>query len=240
MISNKKILALIPARGGSKGLPGKNIRSLSGKPLIAWSIEQALNNKYIDDVVVTTDSEQIAEIAQKYGALVPFLRPEHLANDTANSVDVIEHALQMLGKLDKHYDILVLLEPTSPLREDKDLCTALELLVANNQAKSVVSVGTVESQHPGFCVSISDQTGFMRPYEGQHSTSRRQDISKVYYYDGSVYVSYVDSLLAKRSFYHESTLGYVVEKYKTYEIDDLCDFTIVESLMNAKLEGVEL
>lgn len=240
MIGDKKVLALIPARGGSKGLPGKNIRTLAGKPLIAWSIEQALNNQYIDDVVVSTDCPEIAKIAKQYGALVPFIRPEHLANDTAKSIDVIEHAVQTLRDQGKNYDILVLLEPTSPLREQKDISKALELLESNKIARSVVSVGIVESQHPGFCVSIHEQTGLIRPYEKQHSTSRRQDLSKIYYYDGTIYISYIDALLEKKSFYHENTLAYVVDKYKTYEIDDLCDFTIVDSLMNARLEGVEL
>ena len=121
MYQGKTFLTIIPARGGSKGLPGKNIKELCGKPLIAWSIEAGLGSQYIDEVMVTTDSQEIAGVARTFGASVPFLRPDELASDTATSFDVIKHAINFYENvLNKRFDYIVLLEPTSPLRTEAD------------------------------------------------------------------------------------------------------------------------
>jgi CMP-N-acetylneuraminic acid synthetase len=124
-----KIIAIIPARGGSKGLPRKNIKLLLGKPLVAWTIEQAKNSKYVNKVVVSTEDKEIAEISRGYGAEVPFLRPKELARDDSPTIDAILHALNWFEESGEYFDIVVLLEPTSPLRdvEDKDKC--VEILV---------------------------------------------------------------------------------------------------------------
>jgi len=121
MYKGKKILALIPARGGSKGLPGKNIKPLLGKPLIAWTIEQAKASKYVDRVVVSTDDDEIAEVAIRYGAEVPFLRPKELARDDSPTIDAILHALDFFSDKGERFDLLALLEPTSPLRDSEDI-----------------------------------------------------------------------------------------------------------------------
>lgn len=140
MYKNKRILALIPARGGSKRLSKKNIRPLSGEPLIARTIEQAKNSKYIDRIIVSTDDEEIAGISKKYGAEVPFLRPRELAADNSKSVDVILHAVERLKNNDSCiYDLIILLQPTSPLRASEDIDKALELLFTK-EAEAVVSV----------------------------------------------------------------------------------------------------
>jgi len=123
MIDSQKILALIPARGGSKGLPRKNILPLSGKPLIAWTVEAAKNSKYIDNCIVSTDDIEIAECAEKYGAEIPFLRPPNLATDFTSSNDVILHAIE---NIHDNYDLLVLLQPTSPLRTEYDIDNGIE------------------------------------------------------------------------------------------------------------------
>ena len=126
MYKDKKILAIIPARGGSKGLPGKNVKPLLGKPLIGWTIEQALTSKYIDEIFVSTDSREIADVAETFGVQVPDLRPEELANDTASSMDFILYTLHLLEKRGKNFSYIVLLEPTSPLRDVMDIDYAIE------------------------------------------------------------------------------------------------------------------
>ena len=132
MYKNRKFLAIIPARGGSKGLPNKNIKNLCGKPLIAWSIEAGLKSKYIDEVMVSTDYKNIAYIAKKYGANVPFLRPSDLASDTATTFDTVIHTINFYRKIfKKKYDYIVLLEPTSPLRNDCDIDNMIKKVIKN-------------------------------------------------------------------------------------------------------------
>ena len=150
MIDNKRVLAIVPARAGSKGLPGKNIRLFCGKPLLQWSVEHGLSSRYVDLVIVTTDSTEFADIARKSGALVPFLRPDHLSSDTASSADVILHAVDFLEERGDIFDVLVLLEPTSPLRSPEDIDKALEMLATEPDAESVVSISRVEAHHPSF------------------------------------------------------------------------------------------
>ena len=235
MIHGKSVIAIVPARGGSKGLPGKNIKELCGKPLIAWSIEAGLGSQYIDEMMVTTDSEEIARIAREFGAAVPFIRPAELADDTATSVEVIQHALNFYAnELRKQFDYVVLLEPTSPLRETDDIDRSLEQLLSYPQASAVVGICKTESQHPAFLVKKS-RKNFLVGYENlDMRVLRRQEISDVYFFEGSVYVSQTDTLQARKTFYHERTLGYEVPKWKSLEIDDLDDFIMVEALMKHK------
>eukprot|EP00831_Metopus_contortus_P066154 TRINITY_DN59033_c0_g1_i1.p3 TRINITY_DN59033_c0_g1~~TRINITY_DN59033_c0_g1_i1.p3 ORF type:complete len:201 (-),score=47.51 TRINITY_DN59033_c0_g1_i1:21-623(-) len=150
MIAGKRVLALVPARAGSKGLPGKNIKPFCGKPLLLWSVEHGLASSYVDSVVVSTDSREFAEIAKKGGAEVPFIRPEHLASDTAASIDVMLHTVDFLEARGDLYDILVLLEPTSPLRKPEDIDKALEVLCSHPHAESIVAISLTEAQHPVF------------------------------------------------------------------------------------------
>ena len=244
MYKGKKILALIPARGNSKGLPGKNIRLLLGKPLITWSIRQALASRYLDRVVVSTDNPMIARIARDSGAQVPFLRPRRLATDTATSIDVIIHAVEFLGRKRELFDYLLLLEPTSPLREVADIDRCIELLDGRPDAESVVSVSRLESGHPEFNLVIAPRTGFIKRFLRARSAAsrfqslRRQDIPDVYFFDGTIYLSRVGSLLLRRTFYHERTLPFVVPRWKSLEIDELPDLIAAESLLKARLSGV--
>lgn len=235
MINGKNIIAIIPARGGSKGLPGKNIKELCGKPLIAWSIESGLGSKYIDEVMVTTDSEEIAGVAREFGASVPFIRPAELASDTATSFDVIDHAISFYANnLHKKFDYIVLLEPTSPQRDEEDIDRAIEQLLSNSQASAIVGICKTESQNPAFLVRKTSDN-IIVGYENQDmKILRRQDIGDVYFFEGSVYVSATDAYLSRKTFYHERTLGYEVPKWKSLEIDDLDDFVMVEALMKHK------
>jgi len=236
MINGKSVIAIIPARGGSKGLPGKNIKELCGKPLIAWSIEAGLGSKYIDEVMVTTDSEEIARIAREFGAFVPFMRPAELASDIATSFDVIEHAILFYkNNLNKNFGYIVLLEPTSPQRDKEDIDKAIEQLLSNSQASAIVGICKTESQNPAFLVKKNSSSNTIVGYENHEmKILRRQDIGDVYFFEGSVYVSATDILLSRKTFYHERTLGYEVPKWKSLEIDDLEDFIMVEALMRHK------
>jgi len=238
MINGKHVLAVIPARGGSKGLPGKNIRAFCGKPLINWTIEQGMACNYIDKVLVSTDSEEIASIAVQAGANAPFLRPLELANDTASSLDVLLHAVDFLQSAGESFHYIVMLEPTSPLRDVSDIEGSLELLVNKVGVESVVGVAKAEGTHPSFLFTV--QEGLMSPMLGEQPTGlRRQDLEKDYYYlEGSVYVSSIEALKINKGFYHASTAPWVVDRYKAIEIDEFCDFITAEALMLARIQGV--
>ena len=224
-----KVLALLTARGGSKGLPGKNIRPLCGRPLIQWSIDTALACDEIDAVVVSTDDEQIAAVATAAGAEVPFLRPPALAGDTASSIDVVIHALDFLERNGRVFDIVLLLEPTSPLREVADIHVALRRMV-DTGAAAIVSVCRAESTHPAFMFRVTAE-GRLEPFLSASPTGvRRQEIESLFYLDGTLYASTVESLRTRRSFYHDDTLAYEVSKWKALEIDDIDDFEMVEAI----------
>lgn len=234
MINQKRILAIIPARGGSKGLPGKNIRPLQGIPLVAWPIKAALNSRFIDRVIVTTDDPKIAAIAKEYGADVPFMRPAHLALDGSPSSDAILHALDFCTHDDGEYDYIVVLEPTSPLTESADIDAALEQLVAS-QGTAIVGVSKVGSTHPVYCATIgADQ--FLKPYNRDTFAKpvRRQDLDDLYFFEGSLYISDVKKYREMTTFYHESTIPYIVPAWKSLEIDTLLDFLMVEAVVKHK------
>lgn len=233
MIAGRRVLALIPARAGSKGLPGKNIRPLHGKPLLAWPIAAARGARYVDRTIVSTDDPGYAAIAAEHGAEVPFLRPAALASDTAPSIDFILHALDTLAAAGEVYDYLVLLEPTSPMTEAGDVDAALEQLVAAAaRADAIVGVAPLETSHPAFAVRRAGD-GTISPLLSPSFAAlpRRQDLDPVFALDGSLYISTVEALRRTRAFAHERTLGYVTDRFKALEIDDLVDFVCIEALM---------
>lgn len=231
MYKGKTFLGIIPARGGSKGLPGKNIKVLNGKPLIAWTIETALKSNYLDEVMVTTDDNEIAKISKDFGAKVPFLRPEILAGDISTSFDAIKHTIDFYKyEMNKEYDYVILLEPTSPLREVQDIDKAIKILI-NSEADSIVGISRTESQNPAFLVT-KDSNGLIYGYENKNiEILRRQDIKDVYFFEGTIYISKTNILLDKKTFYHENTIGYEVPKYKSLEVDDIYDFIMIESII---------
>lgn len=235
MINDLKILAIIPARGGSKGIPKKNIKSINGKPLIAWTIIEAQKSKYIDRIILSSDDEEIIKIAREYNCEVPFVRPSKYAADSTPSMDVIFHALKEVNSSNE-YAICVMLEPTSPLRDAADIDSALEKLISEREAESVVGIARAESSHPAFLVSLKN--GFIRSYlNNGFKFFRRQEIDELFYFEGSFYVSYVDSLKRRNSFYHDKCLGFELPKWKAFELDDEIDFIIIESLLKKKLNG---
>ena len=232
MIEGNKVLALIPARGGSKGLPGKNIKDLCGMPLLAWPIRAAKESNYIDQVIVSTENKNYADIARSYGASVPFIRPAKLAKDDSATYLVVEHALNYLKSQNEIYDYMVLLEPTSPLTTSKDIDEALKLLISKRDlADSVVGVSKVEATHPVFDVRINDK-GLIEPYVGNgFNILKRQEIDTLYYFEGSLYISDLAILIREKSFYHNRTLPYIVPRWKAIEIDELVDYVCAEAIL---------
>lgn len=231
MINGKRIISIIPARSGSKGLPGKNIKKICGKPLIVWSIEAGIDSKYIDEVMVTTDCEEIASISRAAGASVPFLRPAGLACDTATSFEVVEHALSFYElELYKKFDYVVLLEPTSPLREKEDIDGMLEKIISlEDKFDAIVSLGEV-SAHPSIVKRIVGNE--VEPYCKELAmTTRRQDNEVAYFPYGVAYIVKTETLLEEKSFYPTRTTHRRIKRYQCYEIDDIYDFLAIENIM---------
>ena len=233
MIGGKRVLALIPARGGSKGLPRKNVRLLAGRPLVSWPIAAAAGASVVDRVIVSTDDAEIAAAARDAGADVPFPRPDELASDTASSMAVVRHALGMLAAAGDRYEYIILLEPTSPLTESADIDASLTTLHgARDRADAIVGIARVEATHPEYDVRVGPD-GLIMPYAAAsfNILKRRQDIEELYFLEGSLYASAVDAFLEKGTFYHERTLGFVVPRWKAFEVDHLVDMICIEALL---------
>lgn len=237
MINGKRVLAIIPARKGSKGLPLKNIRPLAGRPLLAWPIAAARASAHVDRTIISTDDQGFADIAVEHGAEAPFLRPAELASDTAPSIGFILHALDTLAEAGETYDYLVLLEPTSPLTEGADVDAALRTLDASD-AEAIVGVTALETNHPAFAVRMRPD-GAIDPLQpgGFAAMPRRQDLEPVFGLDGSLYISTVEALRRERNFCHSRTLGHAMARYKSQEVDDLIDFLCIEAVA-ANLETI--
>ena len=239
MINKLKILAVIPARGGSKGLPKKNIKNLCGKPLLVWSIEQAKASKYTDKVIVSTDDEEIAKVALEHGAEVPFLRPAELAKDTSSVTEAILHTIKKLEEDKNYFDIVVSLEPTKCIRDPSDIDKCLEQLISNPKTKSVVSLIPIESAaHPDWAAKVNEK-GFIEGPNGD--LFRRQNLSKRYSYNGTILASYVSSLKSCKTFYTDLTQGFVIkEREKAMDINDWLDFVTMEAVMKYFLKKKSL
>lgn len=230
MIDGKRVLTIVPARKGSKGLPLKNIRPLAGKPLLAWPIAAARASRHVDRVIISTDDQEFADIAVAHGADAPFLRPAELASDTAPSIGFILHAVDTLAAAGETYDYVVLLEPTSPLTEGTDVDAALAQLTAAD-ADAIVGVTLLETSHPAYAVRMHE-TGVIDPLQpgGFAAMPRRQDLEPMFGLDGSLYISTVEALRREQGFCHGRTLGYRTARHKAHEVDDLVDFLCIEAV----------
>jgi len=240
MYKDKKIIAIIPARGGSKGLKNKNIKDMCGKPLIAYTIENALKSKYLDEIMVTTDSQDIANISSEYGASVPFLRPDFLACDSATSIDTVLHTLDFYEKeFNTHFDYVILLEPTSPLREDDDIDNMIEKLLDNSDNfDSLSSIGVI-NEHPSIVKKIEDNklVPFCKELE---LTTRRQDNQEAYFPYGVGYLVNVEAFKDEKVFYTKRNDFYKIKRYQCYEIDDIYDFLAIENIIKYKNENKDI
>lgn len=232
MIANLKVLALITARGGSKRLPGKNLRPLGGKPLIAWSVEAALGSAYIDRIVTSTDCPEIAAAARAAGSDVPFLRPPELSGDHASSADAGLHALRFLA--DEAYDIQVLLQPTSPLRTAADIDACIAALV-NKNATSAMTVCEPEKNPTVMFWREGDR---LIPVTGTSlydlRNARSQDFRPAWEINGAVYVNRVPWFLDRQSYYDDDTLPVEMPRERSANIDVELDFRIAEMLFESQ------
>ena len=225
-----KVIALIPARGGSRGIPYKNIRSLVGKPLIAWTIEAALASKCIDKVVVSTEDNEIAKVSQKYGAEIPFLRPKELSQDHSLRNEVVTHALNELPG----YDFVILLQPTSPLRSGEDIDAAFEFFI-NSKGMSCVSV---VSQHPTpEWMFKLDSSKNLIPLNPSTKITNRQSTPDYYSLNGAIYITNCEYFLSSKEadpFIGKEAVGYIMPKWSSLDIDDEEDWEIAEFKLISK------
>jgi len=213
-----KVLALITARGGSKGLPRKNVLFAAGRPLIAWTVQAALNAKSVSRVVLSSDDDEIMVAASAAGCEVPFRRPTVLANDQASSIDVVIHALSELPG----YEYVVLLQPTSPLRTSSDIDAAFKTM-RDNDAQACVSITEVE-QSPYWMYQLSDDGRLRSILEPLPQVSRRQDLPPAYALNGAIYIAKIEWLMQTRSFLSSETVAYKMPKDRSLDIDDALDF----------------
>jgi CMP-N,N'-diacetyllegionaminic acid synthase len=228
MYKDKTFLAIIPARAGSKRLPGKNVLDLNDKPLIAYSIEAGLQSKYIDKVIVSSNNEEILNISKEFRAEI-IKRPDDLANDTATSFDAIKHTVENADK----YDYIVLLQPTSPLRSATQIDEAIELL-ETKEANAVVSV--CEMDHSPLWSNTLPQDGSMQDFLRDEVLNKRsQDLEKYYRLNGAIYICKTDKLLEEESFFlKEKIFAYKMDRESSVDIDEEIDFKIAEILIMEK------
>lgn len=223
MIDNKTIVAIIPARGGSKGIPRKNLRKLAGISLLAWTIETAKASKLIDRVIVSSEDQEIIAEAKRFGADVPFIRPKELAEDHTPGVDPVLHAIQNI----EPYDFVVLLQVTSPLRTTEDIDNCIKHCYQQN-APSLVSV-TTPSKHPYWMFTINDSER-LQPLFDQELPVRRQDLPPVYIPNGAVYLAQTNWLLKNKKFISHETAAYFMSNDNSLDIDTELDLFILEAI----------
>lgn len=229
MYKGKKILGIIPARGGSKGVPRKNIRMLVGKPLVAWTIGEAKKSKIIDMCIVSTEDEEIKAVAEAWGGNVPFIRPAELAQDDTPGIEPVLHAIKMIPG----YDFVVLLQVTSPLRTVKDIDGAIAYCLDNG---CETCVGVTEVEHSPYWMYRMDEQMRLQPILkiAKEESYQRQKLPKVYQLNGAVYVSSVAFLQAKKDFVGGETKGYIMSREHSYDIDTMLDFEVAEVLMKKR------
>lgn len=218
----KKVLGIIPARKGSKGLPKKNIKPFAGKELILWSIEAAISSNSIDKTIVSTDCKEIAALSNDNGADVPFIRPIELSSDKSKSIDVVLHAIDHT----EIYDYVILLQPTSPLRTSKHIDEAFNEML-DRDLKSCVSISITKS-NPYLMYNMDSNSTISSVRSHQDQYSRRQDYPEFYELNGAIYIAQVDWLKKNKSFISEDTFGYIMSQNQSYDIDTLDDFLLAE------------
>lgn len=228
-----RVLGLIPARGGSKGVPGKNIRPLCGKPLLAYTAESALAAETLSRVVLSTDDEAIAGVGRELGLEVPFMRPAELAQDASPTLPVVRHALMELAAEGDDFDAVCLLQPTNPLRRRSDIDGSVRLLI-DTGADSVVSVLAVPHEYNPHWVYLEDEEGFIRlATGGADPVSRRQDLPGAFHRDGTVYVTRSEVVLEAGSLYGNKVRPFRIDPEWSVNIDTEDDWNKAERLLES-------
>lgn len=227
----KKILGVIPARGGSKGIPDKNIYIFNAKPLIAYTIEAGLKSKLLSDMIVSTDSQKIKEVAVQYGAKVPFMRPEELSNGSALAIPTIQHAVAAYEEIvGFKYDYIIMLQPTAPLRCSEDIDNALQQLI-DKDADGIISVVDVDNYHPLKMKVIKDD--YLYDFiKSDQENPPRQELPPVYIVNGAIYATKRNVLMDENTFKGERCLPYVMQDDKSVNIDKISDIIIADYYLN--------
>jgi len=229
------VLALVNARGGSKGVPRKNVRPLLGKPLIAWSIEAGLAATRVTSVVVSTDDPEIAEVARSHGARVPFIRPADLATDESLQIDTVRHAVGFLEAQGEFHDVVLILQPTTPLRRPEDVDGALTLLETSG-ADSVISICEVGGRHPLTCYR-ADSDNVLSPLLPSDARGvQRQEFNAVLWRNGAIYAMRRDIVMIQSSLYGARTVGYPMPEERSFNIDSLFDLRVTEGYLRLLAE----
>jgi len=230
MIQGKTVLGIVPARGGSKRIPRKNLVELAGKPLIAYTIEAGLRSRFIDTVVVSTDDREIADVSRSLGAQVPFLRPAELALDESSTFDAVQHAVDYYKQIGKEFGYIVLLQATSPLRDSGDIDNAVELLL-HKQADAVISVCEVE-HNPLWANKLPEDLSMNGFLTEAVKNKRSQDLAKYYRLNGAIYICAIERLLQEKSFsIKENIFAYIMPLEKSVDIDTMLDLKLCEILL---------
>lgn len=233
-----RVLGLIPARGGSKGVPRKNVRLLGGKPLLQYTADSALGARCLTRVVLSTEDAEIADVGRRCGLEVPFMRPVELAADNTPSLPVVQHAIRALEALGDVFDAVCLLQPTNPLRTAADIDACIERLEVSG-ADSVVSVRVVPHEYNPHWVYFANEAGELRlSTSGALPITRRQDLPCAYHRDGSVYVVRRDVVMGQNSLYGERVVGYEIDARHTVNIDTVADWERAELLMASRVAAV--
>ncbi len=228
-----KKIAIIPARSGSKGLKNKNIKLLNDKPLIAYTIEAAIKAEIFDEIMVSTDSSEYAEIAKKYGANVPYLRTEELSNDSASSWDVVKNVLNYYKTQGQEFEVVTLLQPTSPLRTSEDIVNGFETFKSN---KANLVVGVCEMDHsPLWANTLPIDKSMEQFLKADVANSRRQNLETHYRINGALYIVKVEHLMLCDNIYVEKSYAYIMDKSKSIDIDTEFDFKLAEFIVKEKL-----
>jgi len=223
-----RILAIIPARSGSKGLKDKNIKKINGKPMISYTIEAALKSEIFSNVIVSTDSQKYAEIAKKAGAEVPFIRPEKLATDESTTNDVIIHAISEMEKRNDGYDYFMLLQPTSPLRSAENIKDAYFLLKEKN-ANAVISV--CETDHNPLWSNTLDESLSLDNFINKREDKRRQELPIYYRLNGAIYLANIGYYKEFNDFYENNSYAYIMDKKESIDVDDIIDFELASLIL---------
>jgi CMP-N,N'-diacetyllegionaminic acid synthase len=228
MYMGKTFLAIIPARSGSKGIYKKNIIEVNGKPLIDYTIEEAKKSIYLDKIIISTDSEEIAKIAENCGAEVPFLRPEELARDESKTIDVLVHLVDNLKIKGISYDYLVLLQPTQPLRKSWHIDESIVKIIEEN-AENLLSISSVR-EHPILFRTV-DKNDRVHSLLNMNSTVRRQDFPEFFKVNGAIYINKLNEMFNKNVSLNDNTLCYIMDKKYDIDIDDPIDLEIFKILL---------
>lgn len=224
-----KVLVIIPARGGSKGIPHKNIKPLAGKPLIHYTIDSARQIVPDEDICVSTDDQEIIKCVEDYGLKVPFVRPDGLATDTAGTYEVLLHALDFYEQQGKKYDVVLLLQNTSPFRKAEQVKEALALY--RDDLDMVVSVKECPA-NPYYCVFEEDANGFLHVCKGDGNIYRRQDAPKVYEYNGAIYIINAVSLKTTHMHKMKKRIKYVMDDLTSFDLDTMWDWQMAEAIIS--------